>query len=269
MKIKNRNWNRLVLTGAAGHIGKVIRPTLNTWCHCLRLSDMTSIQDLSDTEEYIQCGLDDSDLVNQLLKDVDAVIHLGGVSDEAPYDLILKANIIGVFNLYESARINGVKRIIFASSNHVTGFYGQNEVINSSMPPKPDGHYGISKAYGENLARFYYDRYQIETVCIRIGSAYPQPRNLRDLSTWISFEDLEQLIFKSLSVTKAGFTVVYGVSNNDRIWWDNNPAKHIGYKPKDNAEIWANELYLKETIDLKDSENHFQGGSFVNKGPFF
>src|SRR5205085_2980345 len=133
-----------------------------------------------------------------LLSEVDAVVHLGGISTEQPFEPILRGNIVGGYNLYEAARKQGVKRIVFASSNHVTGFYRQDEVIDTRAPVRPDGLYGLSKAFGENLSRFYFDRYGIETVCLRIGSSFPEPKDRRMLATWLSFDDLERLVVASL-----------------------------------------------------------------------
>ena len=118
------------------------------------------------------------------------MVHLGGISTEKPFDDIVQANIMGAYNLYEAARIHGTRRIVFASSNHVTGFYRQDEVVDTAAPVRPDGYYGLSKAFGENLARFYYDRYGIETVAIRIGSSFPEPKDRRMLATWMSYDDL-------------------------------------------------------------------------------
>ena len=145
-------------------------------------------------EEVVQAALEDRAAVHALLEGIDAVVHLGGISTEQPFEPILQANIVGVYNLYEAARQHGVKRIVFASSNHVTGFYRQDEVIDATMPVRPDGYYGVSKAFGENLSRFYFDRYGIETVCLRIGSSFPEPKDRRMLATWLSYDDLERLV---------------------------------------------------------------------------
>ena len=157
-----------------------------------------------------------------LLDGVDAVVHLGGISVEGPFEPILQANIVGVYNLYEAARRHGVERIVFASSNHVTGFYRQDEVIDAARRRcGPDGHYGLSKAFGENLSRFYFDRYGIETVCLRIGSSFPEPKDRRMLATWLSYDDLERLVVASLTAPVVGHSVVYGMSDNTTTWWDN------------------------------------------------
>ena len=127
--------------------------------------------------------------------------------------LVALANIVGTYHLYEAARKQGVRRIVFASSNHVTGFYRQDEVIDARMPVRPDGHYGLSKAYGENLAQFYWDRHGIETVSLRIGSSFPAPKDRRMLATWLSYDDLERLVVASLTAPVVRHTVVYGMSD--------------------------------------------------------
>src|SRR5689334_1798784 len=172
-------FDRLLLTGAAGGLGRVLRPRLKPWCTTLRLSDIADLGTASSGEELQHVALEKADEVHALLDGVDAVVHLGGVSVEGPFEPILQANIVGAYNLYEGARRHAVKRIVFASSNHVTGFYRQDEVIDPSMPMRPDGHYGLSKAFGENHAQFYFDRYGLETVSLRIGSSFPEPKDRR------------------------------------------------------------------------------------------
>ncbi|MEO7151198.1 MAG: NAD(P)-dependent oxidoreductase, partial [Burkholderiaceae bacterium] len=147
---------RLLLTGAAGALGRELRRRLAPHCDRLRLSDVADLGAAQAHEEVMQAALQDGPAVDALLDGVSAVVHLGGVSVEGPFEPILQANIIGVYNLYEAARRHKVPRIVFASSNHVTGFYRQDEVIDATAPARPDGYYGVSKAYGENLARFYF-----------------------------------------------------------------------------------------------------------------
>ncbi|MEO8654791.1 MAG: NAD(P)-dependent oxidoreductase, partial [Ramlibacter sp.] len=185
---------RLLLTGAAGGLGRVLRPRLAPRCTLLRVSDVATMEAAAGGEEVIQAALEDRAAVLALLQGIDAVVHLGGLSTEHPFDAILQANIVGTYNLYEAARRHGVKRIVFASSNHVTGFYRQDEVIDATLPARPDSYYGLSKAFGENLSRFYFDRYAIETVCLRIGSSFPEPKDRRMLATWLSYDDLERLV---------------------------------------------------------------------------
>jgi uronate dehydrogenase len=262
-------FERLLLTGAAGGLGKVLRPRLKAYCKQLRLSDRDALGNAADGEELVQAGLEDAAAMQRLLQDVNAVVHLGGVSTEGPFEPILQANIVGVYNLYEAARRNGVKRIVFASSNHVTGFYRQDEVISPREPARPDGYYGISKAFGENLSRFYFDRYAIQTACLRIGSSFPEPRDRRMLSTWLSYDDLERLVVACLTAPVLGHTVVYGMSANRSVWWDNRSAAHLGFVPQDSSEPFrAHHESTQPQLDPSDPAVVFQGGAFVTKGPF-
>ncbi len=262
-------FSRLLLTGAAGGLGRELRRRLLPWCAALRVSDVADLGAAAAGEEVRPARLEDRAAMHALLDGVDAVVHLGGVSTEQPFDAILPANIVGVFNLYEAAREQRVSRIVFASSNHVTGFYAQSEVIDINRPMRPDGYYGLSKAYGENLARFYFDRYGIETVCLRIGSSFPEPKDRRMLATWLSYDDLERLVLASLSAPVVGFSVVYGMSDNLVTWWDNTPARHLGYRPRDSSERFRAALEARQpSLDPADPAVHFQGGGFVTAGPF-
>ncbi|MNV51054.1 NAD dependent epimerase/dehydratase family protein [compost metagenome] len=176
---------------------------------------------------------------------------------------------MGVYNLYEAARKQGVKRVVFASSNHVTGFYRQDEVVGPNDPARPDGLYGVSKAFGEDLSRFYFDRYGIETVCLRIGSSFPEPRNRRMLATWMSYDDLERLVVASLTAPVVGHTIIYGMGDNTTTWWDNTLARHIGYRPQDSSEPFRAKVEAADPHpDLSDPAVIYQGGPFVRTGPF-
>lgn len=257
------------MTGAAGGLGRVLRPRLKAYCSRLRLSDRADLGEAAEGEELQPAALEDKAAVRSLLEGVDAVVHLGGISVEAAWQPILEANIVGTYHLYEAARHHGVRRIVFASSNHVTGFYGQDEVIDPKAPPRPDTLYGVSKAFGENLSRMYFDRYGIETVCLRIGSATPTPENRRMLASWLSHDDLERAVMASLTAHKVGHTVMFGCSDNNTRWWDNTLASHIGFRPKDSSEPWRGEIEAREPLaDPQDPYGRYQGGVFINLGPF-
>jgi uronate dehydrogenase len=262
-------FRRLLLTGAAGGLGRVLRPRLKSRCDVLRVSDIAELGNAAPGEELQAVRLEDRAAMRMLLDGVDAVVHLGGVSTEQPFDAILLANIVGAYNLYEAARVHGVKRIVFASSNHVTGFYRQDEVIDARMPVRPDGHYGLSKAYGENLAQFYWDRHGVETVSLRIGSSFAEPKDRRMLATWLSFDDLERLVVAALTAPVVGHSIVYGLSDNTTAWWDNTPARHLGYRPQDSSEPFRAAVEARQpAIDRDDPASQFQGGAFVRTGPF-
>jgi len=260
---------KLLLTGAAGGLGKALRERLKANCSVLRLSDVQPFGAAAAGEEVVLADLADSAAVHTMVQGVDAIVHLGGVSVEGPFGPILQANILGAYNLYEAARKNGVKRIVFASSNHVTGFYRQDETITADHPPRPDGLYGLSKAFGEDLARLYFDRYGIETACVRIGSSFAEPKDRRMLATWLSFDDLHRLITACLTTPVLGHSIIFGMSDNAVTWWDNSRARHIGYVPKDSSDIFREAVYARTPApDLKDPVAQYQGGGFVVAGPF-
>ncbi|WP_157271011.1 NAD-dependent epimerase/dehydratase family protein [Azohydromonas aeria] len=262
-------FSRLLLTGAAGGLGRELRTRLKRYCDVLRLSDVAPLGEAADGEELMPAPLQDAAAVRALLEGVDAVVHLGGVSTEQPWQPILEANIIGTYNLYEAARLNGVRRVLFASSNHVTGFYRQNEVIGTDAPARPDGVYGLSKAFGEDVAQLYFDRYGIETACVRIGSSFPEPRDRRMLATWMSYDDLERLVMAVLTTPVLGCSVIYGVSDNRTRFYDNSGAAHIGYRPQDSSEPFRAAVEARQPrLDLNDPATIYQGGAFVRTGPF-
>ncbi len=260
---------RILMTGAAGNLGREMRERLKANCAVLRLSDRLAFGDARPGEEVQLADLADAQAVSGLVQGVDAIVHFGGISVEGPFDPILAANIVGIVNLYEAARKHGVKRVVFASSNHVTGFYRQSETIGVEAAPRPDGFYGLSKAFGEDVARFYFDRYGIETACVRIGSSFPEPRDRRMLATWMSFDDLHRLITACLTTPVLGWSVIYGMSDNAVTWWDNTGARHIGYQPQDSSDVFRDAVYARTSApDLADPAVQFQGGAFVTMGPF-
>ena len=260
---------RLLLTGAAGGLGQVLRPRLRRLAGTLRVSDIAPMAPAAAGEEAVTAALESAAEVDALVAGCDAVVHLGGISVEGPFEPILQANVVGVWNLYEAARRHGTRRIVFASSNHVTGFYRQSETITPQDPVRPDGHYGLSKAWGENVARFYFDRYGIESVCLRIGSSFPEPKDRRMLATWLSYDDLERLVVAALTAPVVGFSIVYGMSDNSTTWWNNATAAHIGFRPKDSSEPFRAAAEARQPqIDRSDPAVVFQGGGFVVKGPY-
>ena len=262
-------FGRILLTGAAGNLGCQLRPRLKRYCDQLRLSDRADLGTAADGEELVQVDLADKAGVHNLLDGVDVVVHMGGISTEQAWSAILDANIVGLVNLYEAARAHSVKRIVFASSNHVTGFYRQDQVVSPQDPIRPDGFYGLSKAFGEGLAQLYWDRFRLETVSLRIGSSFPAPRDRRMLATWLSYDDAERLVMSALTAPVVGHTILYGVSDNALTWWDNTSARHLGFRPQDTSEVFRAEIEQRqEPIDTSDPATSYQGGAFVRSGPF-
>lgn len=263
----------LLLTGAAGMLGRVLTQPLAAVCERLTLSDLAAPLaklDPAPPQRTVPCDLADAAGVHALLQGIDAVVHLGGVAVEGPFEPILQANIRGLHNLYEAARRQGVKRIVFASSNHVTGCYEQGRPTRPDEPPRPDGNYGLSKLFGEGIASLYWDRYGIQTVCLRIGTATAdnRPPDRRALATWLSHADLARLVIASLTQPDVGFVVAYGISNNPRAWYRSDEAwARIGYAPQDSAEVFAEQVQHK--VFPPDSPMaRYQGGSFMGIGPF-
>jgi uronate dehydrogenase len=258
----------LLLTGAAGALGQVLTPVLRSLCERLVLSDLAGPLAALGESDAVPCDLADAGAVRQLLRGVSAVVHLGGVSVEGPFEPILRANILGLHNLYEAARLAGTRRIVFASSNHVTGCYGQDHRVTPADPPRPDGNYGLSKLFGEGLAQLYFDRYGIETVSLRIGTATLQPPDRRGLSTWLSHADLARLVQAALLAPDVGALVVYGISANPARWYDSDAGwARIGYVPQDSAEPWRGQV--EHIVAAPGSVMaRLQGGSFLGVGPF-
>lgn len=253
---------RILLTGAAGRIGSVVRHGLRGRYPVVRLLDVTAIPDAEEGEEVVTADLRDLPAVEAAMADVDAVVHLGAISREAAFPEICEHNIVGTYHVFEAARLHGATRVIYASSNHATGFYRESDRIGPDAPVRPDTHYGVSKVFGEALARLYADKFGLQSACLRIGSCRPRPQARRELATWLSHRDAVQLVRCCIDVPELGFAIVYGVSANTRGWWDNPEADRIGYRPVDDAEDFAAELPADDA-DSGPEEARFQGGPFT------
>jgi uronate dehydrogenase len=252
----------ILITGAAGDVGTHLRREL-AGKYVLRVSDLRSLTKLNKEERFTRADISQMADALRITKGVDAVVHLGGYSVEGPWDSILSANIVGCYNVIEAAHKNGVKRFIFATSNHATGFYRRDETIDHRVYPKPDGRYGVSKVFGEALGSLYADKYAMGVFCIRIGNVNPVPIDKRRLSIWISPRDLAQLVTIGIEHPAIGFEIVYGVSGNTRSWYDNSNAYRLGYKPKDDAERYAREVLAREPSDSDPTAEKYQGGIFT------
>lgn len=259
---------RLLITGAAGGLGSVCRERLTHLAETIRLSSRGDMGQAAPHEEIVQCDLGDKAAVERLVAGCDGIVHMGGQATEAPWETIRQANIDGMFNLYEAARKSGTSpRIVFASSNHAIGYHKQTERLDSKSPTRPDGLYGISKVFGEALASMYHDKFGIETACVRIGSCFPEPKNHRMLSTWMSYDDFVLLIERIFSVPRLGCPIIYGASGNDASWWDNRDVAYLGWRPKDNAEVFRSKIdSAMERPAIDDVNAVFQGGGFTAEG---
>lgn len=253
----------ILITGAAGDVGTHLRREL-AGRYRLRLSDRKPITDLAAGEEFMRADIAAMDEVSPITRGVDAIIHLGGFSVEGPWDAILQANIIGLYNVFEAARVAGVKRVLFATSNHAVGFYRRAETIDHRVYPKPDSRYGVSKVFGEAMGSLYADKYGMEVLNIRIGNVNPRPVDKRRLSIWISPRDLAQLVSIGIDHPDVRFEIVYGISGNRRAWYDNANAKRLGYRPQDDSEDYAEQVLRDEKPASDANAEAYQGGSFVS-----
>lgn len=253
----------IALTGAAGRLGGHLRASLAARASKLISTDIAdSIPNLAANETYVKADLADCAQVEAALKGADVIVHFGAIPDEAPFEEMLGPNFVGAFNVWEAARRHGARRVVYASSIHAVGMYPRTQAIGVDAPHWPDTFYGLSKCFSENLARLYWEKKGIEAVCLRIASCAPVG-NERALGTWLSYPDLIRLVERSVDSPVVGFAVVYGVSNNDRCPMDNSGAAFLGYRPKDNAEQFAEKILAEAEPDPQDLAQTRHGGVFA------
>lgn len=255
---------KIALSGAEGNIGRVLRPALIDRGLDLRSAGLAPLTPLHAGEDITHGDLREPEAVDRLLKGVDVLIHLAGTSVERPLPELIANNLVALHAVYEGARRHGVRRIVFASSNHTIGMYPVEEKLGLDCAFRPDGFYGLSKMWGEGVARMYWDKHGIEGICLRIGSALPRPTEPRHLSTWLGHEDLLQLMLRCIETPAIGYLVAWGVSANTRSYWDNSGAARLGYHPTQNAEDFAQEV-LSRPNPLDDVAQRYQGGGFVTQ----
>jgi uronate dehydrogenase len=245
----------VLVTGAAGRIGSDLTVRLRSldWtvvpfdkrpCGGL-IGDITSPSDLDEA-----------------LDGVTAVVHLAGRPTESPWPEIRSANIEGTFQIFEAARRHGVRRVVYASSNHAVGFTPVTGNLAAATPPRPDTLYGVSKVFGEALGRYYADRYRMQVACLRIGTYAPTPPDRRSLATWLSPADAARLVDACLRAPELTYALVWGISANTRRTWSLDEARALGYDPQDDAEAWADHL----PDDVAYPSDAFVGGGFTSSG---
>lgn len=236
---------RILLTGAAGGVGTLMRSRLARPDRVLRLLDIATVPPPENGEaaEVITASVTDLPAMRDACAEVDAVIHLGGLSVEGPWADILEININGTYVVLEAARQAGVRRVILASSNHAVGFHRlDGELVPDYRFPRPDTYYGVSKVTMEALGSMYHDRYGLDVIAIRIGSCFEKPRDERMLGIWLSPDDGARLLEAAISVPQPGFRIVWGASANTRGIFSLDEARAIGYEPKDDSEIFADDV---------------------------
>jgi uronate dehydrogenase len=250
----------VLITGAAGDVGTHLSREL-AGTYKLRLSDKRPLKPPTG-QTFVKADVSKMADALRITKGVDAVVHLGGYSVEGPWPAILQANIVGCYNVFEAARRNGVKRILFPTSNHAVGFYRRDQTIDHRVYIKPDSRYGVSKVFGEALGSLYADKYGMEFFMMRLGNVNPVPIDKRRLSIWLSPRDLAQLVSIGIDHPNIKFEIVYGISRNTRAWYDNANAFRLGYQPQDDSEVHAAAVLAREKpSDDVIAETH-QGGSF-------
>ncbi len=249
----------LLITGAAGGVGTMLREGLRGQADEIRLFDQRPI-DAGEGERALVGDIADLDSIRCAIEGCDACVHLAAIPVEAPFEAILHANLRGTWALFEAARLEGCDRVVFASSNHASGFLPVAESVGDAAPVRPDTYYGASKVFGEALGSLYHDKFGLRVACIRIGTTIPRPLEERHLSTWLSPGDLTRLVTACLASPDLGFAIVYGVSANRRRWWDLEAGRRLGYDPVDDAEAYASEIQPNPI-------GRFQGGpKFTDPG---
>ncbi len=255
---------KIVLTGAAGRLGSYLREPLAQLADVLVSSDIAEdVGKLYSGERYVQADLTSYEQIHALLDGAEMVVHFGAYGDEAPFETILGPNIVGAYHVWEAAWQQGVRRVVYASSIHAVGMHANTEFIGTDAPHRPDTFYGLAKCFAEDLASLYWDKRQVESVCLRILSC-AQVTSARALGTWLSYEDLIHLVQQAIAAPRTGFSVIYGVSNNDRAPVDNTRASFLGYRPGSNAEQFAPTILAQTPApDHTDPQHRCLGGPFA------
>ena len=227
----------VLLTGAAGLIGRMVRPALTDlgWeLHCLD-------RDPGGDAAVLPVDVLDAEALDAATAGCGAVVHLAGIPTEAPLADVLEANVQGTQSVLDAALRRGIRRVVLASSNHAVGFWERaaGGDLGIDVRPRPDTFYGVSKVAAEALGQLYADRFGLEVVSLRIGICLPEPRSARDLATWLSPGDAARLLDAGLRGPVAGHVIAYGISANTRAWWDLGTARVLGYQPQDDSERFA------------------------------
>ncbi|MBV8915553.1 MAG: NAD(P)-dependent oxidoreductase [Acetobacteraceae bacterium] len=255
----------VLVTGASGNIGRFLVKRMAEQGWTLRLSDIAPFPDpLPDRATFRRCDLGDPMEVMRLIEGCGIIAHFGGAShDEFPFEDIVNANIRGLYHIYEGARRERA-RVIFASTNHVTGFHERSEKLDTDCQMLPDSLYGLSKAYGELLAQLYWMKHRVQSVLIRIGSCFPEPSDQRMLSLWLSYPDVAGAVIAAAKADDVGCETIWGNSNNSRSFWRHDDRDRIGWQPQDSADGYADQLLGK--VSGKPIAERYQGGIYCDRG---
>jgi uronate dehydrogenase len=256
----------VLLTGASGNLGRMLAKELGAAGYELRLTDITPFPDpLPPKARFVKADLNEGLAIVRQAEGCSTILHFGGVSVEKPFEEVIGPNLRGLYHIYEAARREGA-RVVFASSNHSIGFHerprGNDAKLDADCAFRPDGYYGLSKAYGELMGRMYWDKHGVENVNIRIGSSFPKPINARMLATWLSYADLARLIVRCIEAPKVGHAVVWGASRNPATFWGEDHRERLGWEPQDSAEAFREEL--GGVVSDDPVEERYQGGGYCS-----
>ena len=256
---------KLVLTGAAGRLGSYLREPLTQLCDELASTDIADdIGTLYAGESYMRGDLASMDDMMRVLDGADMVVHMGAYADEGPFEKLLGPNFVGAYNIWEASHRLGLKRVIYGSSIHAVGMHPKSDFIDTNVAHRPDTFYGLAKCFAEDLGSLYWDKHGLESVHMRILSC-AQVTSPRALGSWLSYDDLIQLVTRCIDSPTVGFSVVYGVSDNDRAPVDNSQVNFLGYRPKDNAEQFAVDILANaEPANPQDVGDMCHGGPFAS-----
>lgn len=232
----------VLITGAAGRVGTLLRLRLIRPGRVLRLLDLDPVSPGPGVEPVVADVTDPAATV-AACAGVDAVVHLAGIPTEAPWDELVRANIDGTRTVLEAARQAGVPRVVLASTIHAAGFHHRASApergLPPGVPPRPDTYYGVTKAAVEALGSLYADRFGMAVFALRLGACFPEPPAEETLESWLSPEDCARLVEACLSSRATGFRILWGISRNTRRWWSLAEAEEIGYAPRDDSERFA------------------------------
>jgi uronate dehydrogenase len=251
---------KIVLTGAAGKIGRRMRRPLAQLCRQLVSTDIVPLTAVADNEVVTQIDLTDPAAVEALARGAHAIVHFAGYPREAGWDIIIPSNIVTATNLWEAAVKNGVGRVLYASTNHVVGFHPVDRHIGVNDEVKCDSRYGVSKAFTEVLARFYYEKYGIASLGVRIGRCEDRPTDERMLSTWIHPDDLASILALGLEHPIRS-DLIYGISDNASAWCSNPRDGGLPYTARHRADDHP----LDEQAQGTSANWRFQGGPFADQ----
>lgn len=256
---------RVLVTGAAGRIGRTVCTGLAERGHAVRALDLQPLDAAYALGSLVgDCA--DPAVAGRAVDGVEGVVHLAGNAGEAALPDELTSHVLSTAALLDAMRKQGVRRIVYASSNHAVGMHGRptdDHPLGTDVRPRPDTHYGVAKVATEALLSLHVDRGWVEAVCLRIGTFAARPRTQRALATWLSPGDCVRLVVAALTAPDVGFTVAYGISANTRAWWDLASARAIGFEPVDDAERWADQVEFRPEDAAQDAR---VGGSFALPG---